>query len=69
MPFKSKAQMKAAFGGYLGPEMESKARQWAEETPNIKSLPEHKSGNALRNAVMGSSSAVVNVARRKRASK
>jgi hypothetical protein len=41
MPFKSKAQMKAAFGGYLGPEMKSKAEGWAKETPNIKSLPEH----------------------------
>ncbi len=43
MPFESKAQMKAAFGGYLGPEMKAKAKQWAKETPDIKSLPEHKS--------------------------
>ena len=43
MPFKSKAQMKAAFGGYLGKDMKSKADTWAHETPNIKSLPEHKS--------------------------
>lgn len=42
MPFQSKAQMKAAFGGYLGPEMKKKARQWAQETPNIKSLPAYK---------------------------
>ena len=42
MPFKSTAQMRAAFGGYLGAEMKSKAKQWADETPNIKSLPEHK---------------------------
>ena len=42
MPFKSKAQMKAAFGGYLGKEMKEKAKQWAKETPNIKDLPEHK---------------------------
>lgn len=42
MPFKSKAQMGAAFGGYLGPEMKSKAKVWANETPNIKSLPQHK---------------------------
>lgn len=42
MPFKSKAQMRAAFGGYLGAEMKSKATQWANETPNIKSLPYHK---------------------------
>ena len=42
MPFKSKAQMKAAFGGYLGPEMKKKAKTWADETPNPKKLPEHK---------------------------
>jgi hypothetical protein len=42
MPFKSKKQMRAAFGGYLGPEMKRKAKQWAEETPNIKSLPMRK---------------------------
>jgi len=39
MPFKSKAQMRAAFGGYLGGEMKKKAKEWADETPNIKSLP------------------------------
>lgn len=42
MPFQSKAQMRAAFGGYLGPEMKSKARTWADETPNIKKLPMRK---------------------------
>lgn len=42
MPFKSKAQMRAAFGGYLGPEMKRKAKDWANETPNIKSLPAKK---------------------------
>lgn len=42
MPFSSKSQMRAAFGGYLGKEMKDKAKQWADETPNIKSLPEHK---------------------------
>ena len=41
MPFKSLAQERAAFGGYLGAEMKSKAKQWAAETPNQKSLPEH----------------------------
>lgn len=41
MPFKSKAQMKAAFGGYLGPEMKSKASQWSKETPSIAKLPHH----------------------------
>ncbi len=39
MPFKSKKQMRAAFGGYLGEEMKSKAEEWADETPNIKKLP------------------------------
>ncbi len=39
MPFKSKAQERAAFGGYLGKEMKSKANQWAKETDQ-KSLPE-----------------------------
>lgn len=40
MPFKSKAQAGAAFGGYLGKEMQNKAKEWAKETPNMKSLPE-----------------------------
>ena len=43
MPFKSQSQMRAAFGGYLGKEMKSKASQWSKETHNIKSLPQHKS--------------------------
>lgn len=42
MPFESKAQMGAAFGGYLGPEMKKKAKQWAGETPDISKLPVHK---------------------------
>ena len=41
MPFSNKAQMKAAFGGYLGEEMKHKAKEWAHETPNMESLPEH----------------------------
>lgn len=51
MPFESKAQERAAFGGYLGAEMKAKAQQWASETPNQKSLPEHKSKkkNLFRN--------------------
>lgn len=44
MPFKSKKQMRAAFGGYLGPEMKAKAKQWADETPNIKNLPVRAKG-------------------------
>ena len=42
MPFKSTAQMRAAFGGFLGPEMKKKAKGWADETPNISKLPAHK---------------------------
>jgi hypothetical protein len=41
MPFRSKSQMKAAFSGALGPKMKAKAKQWADETPNIKKLPKH----------------------------
>jgi hypothetical protein len=41
MPYKSLKQMRAAFGGYLGKEMKDKAKQWADETPNISSLPEY----------------------------
>jgi hypothetical protein len=51
MPFKSKAQMRAAFGGYLGPEMKKKAKGWADETPSPKSLPAHvgkKSSNSMK---------------------
>jgi hypothetical protein len=39
MPFKSQAQMRAAFAGGLGPEMQAKAHEWARETPDIKHLP------------------------------
>ncbi len=48
MPFKSKAQMKAAFGGYLGQEMKKKAKQWAEETPNISDLPNKKGKRKIK---------------------
>lgn len=41
MPFSSKSQMRAAFGGYLGEAMKRKAKEWADETPNIKELPQH----------------------------
>ena len=41
MPFRSKSQLRAAFGGFLGKEMKAKAKQWADETPNIKELPNH----------------------------
>lgn len=46
MPFKSKAQERAAFGGFLGPKMKKAAKTWADETPNIKKLPEHKKSKA-----------------------
>jgi hypothetical protein len=38
-PFVSRAQERAAFGGYLGKEMKQKATEWASVTP--KNLPEH----------------------------
>lgn len=43
MPFKSKAQERAAFGGYLGPEMKKDAKEWADKTDQ-KSLPKHVKG-------------------------
>ncbi len=39
--------MRAAFGGYLGPEMKKKAKGWADETPNPKKLPAHKHKKAV----------------------
>jgi hypothetical protein len=51
MPFESKAQMRAAFGGYLGDEMKSKALTWAHETPNIKKLPGHVKKGIVKKAV------------------
>lgn len=42
MPFKSRAQARAAFGGYLGPTMKAKADEFAHATPGgIASLPAH----------------------------
>lgn len=52
MPFQSKSQMRAAFGGELGPEMKAKADEWAHETPDIKKLPNHK-GDKSKSAVKG----------------
>ncbi len=52
MPFQSKSQMRAAFGGYLGPEMKSKAREFAHATPNIKNLPTHV-GKKKENRIHG----------------
>lgn len=47
MPFKSQAQMGAAFGGHLGSEMQKKASKWAHETPNINKLPKHADENII----------------------
>lgn len=47
MPFQSQAQSRAAFGGYLGPEMKAKADEFAHATPGgIKSLPQHVGAKA-----------------------
>lgn len=48
MPFKSKAQMKAAFSGALGPEMKAKAKTWAAHTPSLKKLPARVSSGKKR---------------------
>lgn len=53
MPFQSKKQMRAAFGGYLGSEMKKKAKTWADETPNIGKLPERKSKPSNPNEILG----------------
>ena len=43
MPFKSKAQMGKFFAMEDRGEMKKgTAKEWAEHTPNIKKLPEHK---------------------------
>lgn len=52
MPFKSQSQMRAAFGGYLGPTMKARADTWAHETPDLKSLPKHVTHSHVREAVM-----------------
>jgi len=53
MPFQSKAQARAAFGGYLGPEMRDKADEFAKATPGgIKRLPTHVKRTKVREAVM-----------------
>ena len=33
--------MRAAFAGLLGAKMKSRAKEWAKETPDIASLPDH----------------------------
>ena len=52
MPWKSKAQMRAAYGGHLGSEMKAKAPGWSAETPNIKRLPAHVTKKVRRKALL-----------------
>lgn len=40
MPFKSKRQQRAAFGGHIPGFSKEKAKEWAKETPDMKGLPE-----------------------------
>ena len=46
MPFKSKAQMKSFCYGKRGEIPKGTAERWAEETPDIKKLPEKKGENS-----------------------
>ena len=43
MPFKSKAQLRAAFAGTLGQAMKKNAKHWADETGDLSKLPEYAS--------------------------
>ena len=43
MPFKSKAQARAAFGGHIPGFSKEKAEEWSHKTKNMKKLPEHVS--------------------------
>jgi hypothetical protein len=45
MPFRSKAQLRAAFGGRIPGFTRAKAEQWARETPSIADLPEYVQRN------------------------
>ena len=40
MPFTSKRQQRAAFGGHIPGFSKEKAKEWAKETPDMKGLPE-----------------------------
>jgi len=40
MPFRSEAQSRAAFGGYLGSKMQRSAKEWASKT-NYSNLPKY----------------------------
>lgn len=50
MPFKSLAQERAAFGGYLGKEMKSKAKEFASQTDQ-STLPKKISPNTAKKAL------------------
>lgn len=52
MPFQSLAQMRAAFAGKLGPSMQARAHEWADATPNIKDLPEHKTQAKTKKSIV-----------------
>ncbi len=42
MPFRSRAQARAAFAGALGSQMRERAEAWVHETPGgVRNLPEH----------------------------
>lgn len=44
MPFKSKRQQRAAFGGHIPGISKEKAKEWAKETPSFADLPERAPG-------------------------
>lgn len=52
MPWASMAQMKAAYGGYLGRKMKEKAHEFSMATPNISALPEHVSDKKRKRPAM-----------------
>jgi hypothetical protein len=52
MPFKSMAQSRAAFGGYLGPEMKKKAKEWAKVT-DYMDLPDKKKEKKKKKDMLG----------------
>src|SRR3972149_4650409 len=48
MPFRSKAQARAAFGGHIPGFSKKRAGQWAQETLDFAALPEYVHRNASR---------------------
>jgi hypothetical protein len=57
MPFKSKAQARAAFGGHIPGFSKEKAEEWAHETKNMKKLPEHVKKEAVWNPELAAATA------------